>query len=93
MTWTPPRRELIDPAKEIRALIEGVKAGFMSLSEIQRSLGFIPSEVMGELEKDIADARQKGLALSVDGASGQQGAGLAGEEEPEERESEARPRD
>ncbi|MEB3275795.1 MAG: phage portal protein [Cyanobacteriota bacterium] len=71
MIWTPPRRELIDPAKEIASLIEGVKAGFMSLSEVQRSLGFIPSEVMAELEQDIADARAKGLVLSVDGASSQ----------------------
>jgi lambda family phage portal protein len=71
MIWTPPRRELIDPAKEVPALIEAVRAGFMSLSEIQRSLGYIPSEVMGELEEDIANARAKGLALSVDGASGQ----------------------
>jgi capsid protein len=65
--WTPPRRELVDPAKEIKALIEGVRAGFMSLSEVQRSLGYIPSEVMAELESDLADAREKGLALSVDG--------------------------
>ena len=71
MIWTPPRRELIDPAKEIKALIEAVKAGFMSLSDVQRSLGYIPSEVMEELEKDIADARQKGLALSVDGGASQ----------------------
>jgi lambda family phage portal protein len=91
MIWTPPRRELVDPAKEIGALIEGVKAGFFSLSEIQRSLGFIPAEVMGELEKDIADAREKGLALSVDGATGQQQA--EAEEDPEDRESEARPRE
>lgn len=67
MIWTPPRRELIDPVKEVGALIEGVKAGFFSLSEIQRSLGYIPSEVMDELGKDIAGARQKGLMLSVDG--------------------------
>jgi capsid protein len=73
MIWTPPRRELVDPAKEIAALIEGVKAGFFSLSEIQRSLGFIPAEVMSELEQDIADARQKGLALSVDGMTGSAG--------------------
>lgn len=69
MIWTPPRRELVDPAKEIGALIEGVKAGFFSLSEIQRSLGYIPSEVMDELGQDIAGARQKGLVLSVDGIS------------------------
>ena len=71
MIWTPPRRELVDPAKEIKSLIQAVRAGFMSLSEVQRSLGFIPAEVMGELEQDIADARAKGLVLSVDGASDQ----------------------
>jgi capsid protein len=60
----------------------------MSLSDVQRSLGFIPREVMEELEKDIADAREKGLSLSVDG-----GASQALEEDPEERESEARPRE
>jgi anti-sigma-K factor RskA len=42
----------------------------MSLSEVQRSLGYIPAEVMAELEQDMADARAKGLALSVDGQSG-----------------------
>jgi lambda family phage portal protein len=69
MIWTPPRRELVDPAKEVGALIEGVKAGFFSLSEIQRSLGYIPAEVMDELGQDIATAREKGLVLSVDGMS------------------------
>jgi lambda family phage portal protein len=85
MIWTPPRRELVDPAKEITALIEGVKAGFMSLSEVQRSLGFIPAEVMAELEADMADARQKGLALSVDGmtATASRSAAPADTEEPE----------
>jgi lambda family phage portal protein len=75
MIWTPPRRELVDPAKEIRALIEAVKAGFMSLSEVQRSLGYIPEEVMAELEQDFADAREKGLSLSTDGGTGGQAAG------------------
>ena len=93
MIWTPPRRELVDPAKEITALIEGVKAGFMSLSEVQRSLGFIPAEVMAELQADMAGARAKGLALSVDGATGQGQGGGGLEIEPEDAESEARPED
>jgi lambda family phage portal protein len=75
VVWTPPRRELVDPAKEISALIEAVRAGFMSLSEVQRSLGFIPSEVMAELQADMADARAKDLALAVDGMSSSRGAG------------------
>jgi lambda family phage portal protein len=74
MIWTPPRRELVDPNKEISALIEAVKAGFLSLSEVQRSLGYIPTEVMEELSDDIAKAREKGLALSVDGMTGTQAA-------------------
>jgi lambda family phage portal protein len=88
MIWTPPRRELVDPAKEITALIEGVKAGFMSLSEVQRSLGFIPREVMDELATDIAGARGKGLALSVDGMTGrsQDSAAPAEDADPETEE-------
>lgn len=85
MIWTPPRRELVDPNKEVAALIEAVKAGFMSLSEVQRSLGFIPSEVMEELGQDMANAREKGLALSVDGKASAPSAPVvdAGDTEPE----------
>ena len=85
MIWTPPRRELIDPAKEIKALIEAVQAGFMSLSEVQRSLGYIPAEVMSELEGDLKDARAKGLTLGVDMAAGggQPTAAPAEDAEPE----------
>jgi lambda family phage portal protein len=90
VTWTPPRRELVDPAKEVRALIEGVKAGFMSLSEVQRSLGYIPSEVMNELEGDFKDARRRELALSVDGLTGRQQAGAPADDDrgPEDRDEE-----
>jgi lambda family phage portal protein len=88
MIWTPPRRELVDPAKEIKALIEAVQAGFMSLSEVQRSLGFIPGEVMDELEGDFKDARRRELALSVDGLTGREQAGAPADDDrgPEDRE-------
>lgn len=65
--WTFPRRELIDPSKEIKALIEAVSAGIMSLSDVQRSLGYIPSEVIEELGKDKAAAEAQGLQLTVFG--------------------------
>ena len=42
MVWTPPRREMINPKEEIAYLIEAVKAGFMSLSEVQRSFRLRP---------------------------------------------------
>jgi len=65
-THTPPRREMIDPTKEIPALILAVRAGIMSLSEVQRSFGYVPQEIIAELADDMQKARDSGLILSVD---------------------------
>jgi lambda family phage portal protein len=67
MTWTPPLREMINPAEEIKWLAEAVKAGFMTLSEVQRSFGYVPSDLLDELAEDLTQARLRGLALTVDG--------------------------
>lgn len=68
VTWihTPPRREMIDPTREIPALIDAIRAGLMSLSEVQRSFGYVPDEVRAELAQDIERARAAGLTLTVD---------------------------
>lgn len=66
MLWTPPRREMINPAEEIPALVAAIRGGLTSLSEVQRSLGYVPAQVLEELAQDLASARSKGLALSVD---------------------------
>lgn len=68
MEWshTPPRREMIDPTREIPALISAVRAGIMSLSEVQRAFGYVPEEVIAELAADIERAKRAGLTLSVD---------------------------
>jgi lambda family phage portal protein len=65
-THTPPRREMIDPTREIPALIDAVRAGIMSLSEVQRSFGYVPEEVIAELALDVERARRAGLTLSID---------------------------
>ena len=65
-THTPPRREMIDPTKEIPSLILAVRAGIMSLSEVQRSFGYVPQEIIAELAGDMQNARDSGLILSVD---------------------------
>jgi lambda family phage portal protein len=87
MIWTPPRREMIDPTREIPALVAAVRAGFMSLSEVQRSLGYVPDQVMEELAKDLQRARDLGIALTVDAklmsGSGVTQARPAGSEIPE----------
>jgi hypothetical protein len=65
-THTPPRREMIDPTREIPALISAVRAGIMSLSEVQRSFGYVPEEIIAELAIDMQRAKDAGLTLSVD---------------------------
>lgn len=67
--WTPPITWLVDPAREIPAYIDAVRAGFMSLSEIQRMLGYVPELVIQELGADLDRARAAGLKLDVDLAS------------------------
>ena len=64
--WTAPRREMIDPAKEGKALAEQVQAGFLSLSEALRQLGFSdPEKVIRELARDRDLAQELGLTLST----------------------------
>ena len=57
---------MIDPTREIPALIAAVRAGIMSLSEVQRSFGYVPEEIIAELAADMQRAKDAGLTLSVD---------------------------
>ncbi len=67
-TWTPPRREMIDPVKEVKALTEMVRSGFSSLSEAIRQLGYDPRELLEELRDDQALLEELGLTLDSIGA-------------------------
>ena len=40
--WTPPRREMIDPVKETKAMIEQIQAGLLSFSDAIRQMGGDP---------------------------------------------------
>lgn len=51
-TWTPPRREMIDPVKETNALRAQSRAGFKSWQEIVRSQGDDPEVVFRQMEED-----------------------------------------
>jgi lambda family phage portal protein len=52
VSWTPPRREMIDPLKEMQAIKEQLRAGIISWQEIVRTFGYIPEELMEELKQD-----------------------------------------
>ena len=77
MVWTPPRREMINPSEEIPALIDAIRAGLLSLSEVQRSLGYVPDQILAELSKDLKKARDEyGLVLTVDASLTNDNGGL-----------------
>jgi len=58
LDWTAPRRPLIDPTKEIPAMIAEVEGGISSMQRQQRRLGYDPDVIRREriedMEKDIA---------------------------------------
>ncbi|NEX45191.1 phage portal protein [Pseudotabrizicola algicola] len=54
LDWTAPRRALIDPVREIAALLDAVDGGLLSLSRAQRSLGLDPETIRRERAEDEA---------------------------------------
>lgn len=54
MTWTPPRRPLIDPNDEIDAMLKQVEGGLASMQHVQRQLGLDPERVQRERAEDVA---------------------------------------
>lgn len=65
-SWTPPRREMIDPVKETKAIISQVEAGLISYQEAVRQLGYNPDMTLEEVKEFIDKVDKLGLKLSVD---------------------------
>jgi lambda family phage portal protein len=51
-TWTSPRREMIDPSKEVKGITDEIRAGLTSWSEAVSAMGYDPDELFEELKKD-----------------------------------------
>jgi lambda family phage portal protein len=66
VSWTPPRREMIDPVKETNALSKQVRNGFLSYSEAVRQMGYDPDDTMEEIQSDNVKFDEKGLVLDCD---------------------------
>lgn len=63
ISWTPPHRILIDPAREIPALRDKVRAGFASRQGVVRELGYDPERLMSEIKQDRETAEAAGVAF------------------------------
>ena len=66
VTWTPPRREMIDPLKEIQAIKAQLRLGIISWQEVVRQFGQIPEELMEELKNDKEMFEKLGIMTDGD---------------------------
>jgi len=65
-TWVPPRREMIDPVKEIKALGDAVRMGFMSPQDAILEQGRDPEEVLAEFKMWNDKLDSMGIVLASD---------------------------
>jgi len=66
VTWTVPRREMIDPLKEGAAIIADIKAGLQSRQEALRQKGYDPDDVNAEIAEDMLAAEILNALFSTD---------------------------
>ena len=65
-SWTPPKRDTIDPTKEIPAKIKEVRSGLATLSDAVRQSGKDPKKHFEELASDKKELEKLGLILDSD---------------------------
>ena len=96
VSWTPPRREMIDPVKETAAMKLAIRNGLMTVSEALMMLGQDPEEALEDRSSDDGlldslsiildcDPRQDVSRLRLERERERAAAG-AGEESEEEKE-------
>ena len=66
LEWTPPRREMIDPTREIPAIIKMVRGGLKPWQEAIRELGYDAETVAERIKEDNELFDSLGLILDSD---------------------------
>ena len=66
LEWVPPARIVVDPAREIPAMRETVRAGFKSRQQVIREFGFDPETVQSEILQDNETADRDGMVFDTD---------------------------
>lgn len=93
VSWTPPRREMLNPREDIAASVSRVRSGFASWSEVIREMGLDPEVVAAEIASDAARFDELGLVLDTDprrtaqsGQKQQSTTGAPPDEQPDDEE-------
>jgi len=66
VVWTPPRREMIQPAEEVGATKDALRAGIMTLPEVHRERGTSTRTVIREIAETNALLDEHGIVLDSD---------------------------
>lgn len=66
LDWVPPPRVIVDPTREILAMADQVRAGFVARGEIIRRLGYDPERVQAEIVEERAADRKAGVVFDSD---------------------------
>jgi lambda family phage portal protein len=64
--WTPPRKEILDPAAEIPAIIKEVRAGLNSFPAACRERGIDWKQLLAEWKEFSDELDRLGLVLDID---------------------------
>lgn len=64
--WVPPKKEILDPAAEIPAIIKEIRAGLNSFQGACRERGIDPELLLKQIKEDIDLFDQYGLVLDID---------------------------
>jgi lambda family phage portal protein len=73
VAWTPPRRRLVDPGKEIAASRDAVRSGFQTLRDAIAEMGEDPDRQIEEIADTNALLDKLGIGLDSDGRRPQSG--------------------
>lgn len=66
LSWVPPRKIIVDPAREFSALREAVRCGFASRQQVVRQLGIDPERLLEEIAQDRDEADRLQLPFDSD---------------------------
>lgn len=64
--WTPPKKEILDPAAEIPAIIKEIRAGLNSFQGACRERGIDPRALLKQIKEDAELFDEYGLVLDID---------------------------
>lgn len=62
----PPKRDMVDPTKEIPATIEAIQGGLTSLSDELMAQGKDPKVVFAQMKKDMDELDRLGIKITSD---------------------------